>query len=887
MELAIHLSSGVEWTLMKNSSLKISVMVLGMLLVAGSGSPLLAREVPALSVDAQSKAGVPEGNLKEWKRNDSKIYPQVEHSGALYIPSQYKAGQPANAVIFLDGGGYWKKDGGARAAVVLDNLIAPGAIPVTVGIFLNPGMIPATLPGAPARSVRSYEYDSMGPEFSKFLVGEILPEIRKEVNLRTDPAGWAVCGVSSSAIAAFTLAWERPDLFGNVISHIGSYTNIRGGFAYPAMIRSSRESPKPIRVWMQEGESDLDNMHGHWPLANEDMAAALRWAGYEYHFELTGGGHSGAAGGALLPAALKWAFQPAAKPAPGESPKLASKPARHRDADPKPGVKEGTLHGMPVWKSSVFPNTERAWSVYVPAGYKNDRSAGLMVFQDGSGYQNRKGAWGVPVVLDNLIASGEMPMVVAVFINPGHDPAKPLRNGRGGSNRGFEYDSLGDRYARFLVEEIIPELEKQWPVSKDPEMRGICGASSGGICAFNVAWERPDQFSRVLSTIGSFVNLRGGNAVPYLIRKTERKPLRVFLSDTTGDLDNPFGHWPTANRQMNAALAYMGYDVRFDFVEGYGHNSDRGGEILPDALRWLWRREPLVSQPGKTKDDLGGDMSLNKLLIPGAGWEVASGGMGFADGLSGDEAGNLYVNDLKQAGYYKISSTGQKEKVSNTYGSGARLAPDGRVVFCQGHEKRLAAVDLKTGLVEVLAEAVEPNDLVVTAQGWVYFTSTGAGEVVGVEIKSKTKRTMASGIAAPNGIALSPDGGTLAVSEYRGNRVWAWRLNPDGSLDAGLPVMSLRRPIDPAGEFAMKLPPPYLAASAGDGMCSDKEGRWYVTSALGVQVFDVTGRECGLLTHPAPGKPLVSVALAGPDRAWLYVSAGDRIFRRKVNAGGW
>lgn len=872
---------------MNPPTLWLSLCSLTFALAAVPAPPLVAKDLPALTADAEPRAGVPVGSLTEWQRPDSKIYPQVEHTGALYIPAQYQADRPANAVIFLDGGGYAKKDGNARATVVMDNLIAAGRMPVAVGIFLNPGTIPARLPGARPRSVRSYEYDSTGPEFAKFLAEEILPDIRKKVNLRTEPAGWAVCGVSSSGIAAFTVAWERPDLFGNVISHIGSFTNIRGGFSYPALIRASRSAPKPIRVWMQEGESDLDNMHGHWPLANEDMAHALRWAGYEYHLEMTGGGHSGAAGGALLPVALPWAFQPAAKPAPQESPKEDSKPARHPDADATPGVPEGTLHRMPVWKSTLFPGTERGWSVYVPAGYKNDGSAGLMVFQDGHGYEDRKGAWGVPTVLDNLIASGGMPPVVAVFINPGHDPAKPRKNAWTGSNRSFEYDSLGDRYAKFLTEEILPEVEKQWPVSKDPEKRGICGSSSGGISAFNVAWERPDQFRRVLSTIGSFVNLRGGNALPYLIRKTERKPLRVFLQDSTGDLDNPFGHWPTANRQMHASLAYMGYEVKMDFTEGFGHNSHRGGAILPDALRWLWRKEPTASFPGKTKDDLGGDLSLNKLLRPDGGWEVVAEGLGFADGLSGDAAGNLYVNDLKAGGFWKFGADGRKEQLSTENGSGARLAPDGRTVFCQGKLKRLVAMDLKSGRTDVLAEGVAPNDLVVTAQGWVYFTSTAAGEVIGVELKSKTKRVMAGGLAGPNGIALSPDGGTLAVSEAKGSRVWAWRVNPDGSLDAGLPGMTLRRPIDPAGEFGMQSAPPFKAASGGDGMCSDAEGRWYVTSTLGVQVFDPTGRECGLLTHPAPGSQLVSVALAGPGRGWLYVAAGDRIFRRHVLASGW
>ncbi len=638
---------------------------------------------------------------------------------------------------------------------------------------------------------------------------------------------------------------------------------------------------------MQEGESDLDNLHGHWPLSNQDLDIALTWAGYEHHFEFTGGGHNGSIGGALLPQSLKWAFQPAVKTEPKESPKSESKPARHPDAEPKPGVPEGKVVERPVWKSSIFPNTERNWSVYVPAQYKNDGSAGLMIFQDGHDYANRKGAWGVPTVLDNLIAAGEIPPLVAVFINPGNQPGKELKSPWNSSNRSLEYDGLGDNYARFLLEEILPEVEKQWPVSKDPEMRGLAGASSGAICAFTAAWERPDQFRRVFSTIGSFVNLRGGNIYPSLIRKTERKPLRVFLQDSTGDLDNPFGHWPIANQQMNAALAYMGYDVKFDFTEGYGHNSHRGGAIFPDAMRWLWRKEPTAALPGKVKDDLAGDLTLNKLLIPGEGWQTFGEGLGFADGLSGDAQGNLYFNDLKQNGYWKLAPDGTKTKLSEDNGSGAKLAPDGRVIFCQGKLKRITALDLKTGTAEVLAENVSPNDLVVTAQGWVYFTDTGKGEVVFVDLKTKTTRSAAGNIVAPNGIALSPDGGTLAVSEYKGTHVWAYRIREDGALDAGLPYMTLRRPINPKGEFPFNAPPPYQTASGGDGMCTDAEGRYYVTSALGVQIFDPTGRECGLLPSPAPGKPLVSVALTGPGRNWLYLAAGDRILRRKVTATGW
>jgi enterochelin esterase-like enzyme len=259
------------------------------------------------------------------------------------------------------------------------------------------------------------------------------------------------------------------------------------------------------------------------------------------------------------------------------------------DHQEQSGVPKGTVHKMPPWESKVFPGTVRDWAVYVPAQFKSDGTAGLMVFQDGHDYANVKGNWRVPIVFDNLIARGELPPIVAVFINPGHDATKPKPESPWrGSNRSFEYDSLGDRYAKFLLEEILPEVRKQWPFSDAPEMHAICGASSGGICSFTVAWERPDQFRKVLSTIGSFTNIRGGNAYPYLIRKTERKPVRVFLQDGSGDVDNEFGNWPLANQMMHSSLAYMGYDVRFEFGDGQ-HNSKHGGSIFPDAVRWLWR----------------------------------------------------------------------------------------------------------------------------------------------------------------------------------------------------------------------------------------------------------------------------------------------------------
>jgi enterochelin esterase family protein len=241
------------------------------------------------------------------------------------------------------------------------------------------------------------------------------------------------------------------------------------------------------------------------------------------------------------------------------------------------------------WTSTIFPGTVRDYWIYVPAQYDAKQPACVMVFQDGGGYVNPKGQFRVPVVFDNLIHKKEMPVTIGIFINPGTVPAGGKEKAAR-SNRSFEYDTLSDQYVRFLEKEILPEVAKEHTLRQDAAGRAICGISSGGICAFTAAWERPDLFSKVLSHVGSFTNIRGGHVYPALIRKTERKPIRVFLQDGSGDLDNLHGNWPLANQQMAAALKFAKYDYRFEFGDG-GHNGKHGGALLPDSLRWLWRAD--------------------------------------------------------------------------------------------------------------------------------------------------------------------------------------------------------------------------------------------------------------------------------------------------------
>ncbi len=258
------------------------------------------------------------------------------------------------------------------------------------------------------------------------------------------------------------------------------------------------------------------------------------------------------------------------------------------DSQPQKNVPQGRLEKF-EWKTSqVFPDTVRDVTVYLPADFKPGEETCLMVWQDGSRHVDPTGPMRASVVFDNLIHKKEMPRTVGVFIDPGRKP-KQKRGDKAG-NRSLEYDSLGDAYARFLIDEILPEVEKRYQTQlrPQPEARAIAGGSSGGICSFTVAWERPDKFRKVLCWVGTFVDIRGGNHYPYLVRITERKPIRVYLLDGENDLDNKFGNWPLANKMMAASLKYMNYDFRIDWTQCF-HGSKGMAPNLPEALRWLWR----------------------------------------------------------------------------------------------------------------------------------------------------------------------------------------------------------------------------------------------------------------------------------------------------------
>jgi sugar lactone lactonase YvrE/enterochelin esterase-like enzyme len=545
----------------------------------------------------------------------------------------------------------------------------------------------------------------------------------------------------------------------------------------------------------------------------------------------------------------------------GVSLTFAQQPDLSPDSLPQEGVPQGEIKVPIEWKSEIFPGTVRNYWVYVPKQYDGSKPACVAVVQDGLG---RAKGWNLTTVMDNLIHKQEMPVTIGIFIDPGVVPA-PNENAQPRFNRSYEYDAVGDRYARFLIEEILPEVGKTYKLSDNPDDRMIAGASSGAICAFNVAWERPDQFRRVLSTIGTYVGLRGADEFPTLIRKCENKPLRVFLQDGTEDLDIYAGDWFIANQDMLSALQYAGYDVDHAWGEGGGHDSKHSAEIMPQAMKWLWRDYGKPLEPGVAPN------RRVDLLIPGEGWKLVSDGHKFTEGPA-VSSGELLFTDIPNDKIHLVTVDGEvRTFVENSGGAnGLAVGEDGKLYACRNKDKQIVRYDVK-GNMEVVIEGVESNDLALVGQGG-YFTDPANKKVHRFTFDGKHE-VVDEGIDRPNGIVVSSDRTLLTVADTTGRFTYSFQIQPDGKLAYKQTYGWLHTPDS-------------TSQSGADGMAVDREGRIYVATRMGVQVLDQPGRVNLIIDKPGPGW-LSNVCFGGPEFDVLYATCGEGVYSRKIKARGF
>ncbi len=304
------------------------------------------------------------------------------------------------------------------------------------------------------------------------------------------------------------------------------------------------------------------------------------------------------------------AKQPASSPEPmPPGPNPNSQYRLGPDSMPQEGVPKGQIRGPYHLPSQAYPGTQHTYWVYVPAQYDPSTPAALMIYQDGQAFKDESGDIRAQNVMDNLIYRREIPVMIGVFINPGRtpeqvEPSPQTGWGDGTTNRPTEYNTLDDKYARVITEELLPVLYKQYNISRDPDQHGIGGSSSGAIAAFTVAWERPNDFRKVLSNVGSFVDLRGGDVYPEKVLAIQKKPIRVFLCDGRNDhrgfgrdgVYNQRRDWFYQNVRLMRALAEKGYDVNYTWGMNL-HGQKFGGAVMPDMMRWLWRDGPVSTDP--------------------------------------------------------------------------------------------------------------------------------------------------------------------------------------------------------------------------------------------------------------------------------------------------
>jgi len=544
------------------------------------------------------------------------------------------------------------------------------------------------------------------------------------------------------------------------------------------------------------------------------------------------------------------------------------------DSKVQPNVPKGTVTRLVLPPGKFYPGTPHNYQIYVPAKYDAAKPTPYMIFLDGSG---------PTVVLDNLIAKGDIPPIIGIYVAPGVlDPLSGDAMGR--YNRIFEYDNISSRFSSFLEEELIPEVAKKYNLSKNPDDHAIAGTSTGGVGAFVAAWERPDLFHRVLTWIGTFVDMKGADSLPAMIRRTEPKPLRVWLQDGKNDHLAPgqsygvfyAGSWPINNELMYEALQFGGYDVKLTIGEG-GHDGNQSAALMPDAIRWIWRDypAPIVVKPPAALDQKGWEPrgQVYSVILPGKGWEQVGGPYQSVSSPTVDKEGNVFFCGSVASRIYKSDAEGKVTVFREKTGGATviRFGSDGRL-FAAGNRRIVAWPP--TGAEQVIATQVTATDMAVTAKGDLYFINAADGSIGVVASNGQHRRIAlpAGTIAKPTTLTFSPDQSLVDIGDASNRFNWSFQVAADGALVNGEPFYRVDIPETATG-------------SGTSGATVDSIGQAYWATSLGIQYCEQNGRCAAILAKPERGT-LGAIAFGGKDLNWLYAVEGDKLWRRETKSKG-
>lgn len=517
---------------------------------------------------------------------------------------------------------------------------------------------------------------------------------------------------------------------------------------------------------------------------------------------------------------------------------------------------KGRVENFTFAESRIFPGTRRGVTVYIPADLDLRKPVCVYVQHDGL-----KNASAIPAVFDSLIAGNVIPAMVGVFMDPGSLHSYH-ENGRPRPNRSLEYDGLGDDQVRFILDELLPAVAAKYDLtfSDDANDRAIGGMSSGGIAAFNAAWERPDAFSKVYCNSGSFVAFRGGNEYPSMVRKTEPKPIRFFLTVGTHDMENAAGDWTLSNHQMDKALAFAGYDYRFKVMEG-GHVVGYE-KSFAEAMTFLWHDWPARVRPA------AGAPRVQDIVLPGEGWQAVSE----MRTLSGKPTFNSHGDVLFPIGktVMRISPQGGVAVVLTTHRHRVRALAVGRSdeLYILDERGHLIVRD-PTGYSRRIAKGVGGDRMVARPDGGVYVAGSRAGMQLVLDDRKPIRQVIE--VTDVSALALAPDHWQLAVAENYDHRVYNFVLSPDGELQHGKRFFWLHRNDEALGGGAVDL-------------AYDREGHLVAATERGIQFCGDDGRTVGILA--APGRNLKYICFGGKDLDWIYAFCDEGIYVRKLRVHG-